>query len=437
MKKSNGMKVSVVLTTYNRKYEITRALRSVLEQTVQPYEIIIVDDGSTDGTKDFLKQQVQADYKYYYNVTRKGPGRSRNIGILAASGDFIAFLDSDNEWYTNKLERFQKVYSEDTNIDVLCSRYKKHIEFGTYEYPGETVNNIPIKEEVFIHDFADASATIYKKSFLEKIDGFNETMKTNIDWELMLRAFTICMPKVRKIQDVLSENWEMDDGLSSDHVLEVSERMVMLEEYWKNVIDSDLRVHFYKQFVQDHREIEDEFLQRIAFYKWVNYDIKWMRFEYETFLQTTKCLENRCDILEQEVISKDNQVRRKGEFYTLLFRWMKARQRGITIASVLEEKSIQTVAIYGMGKHGRLALEDLDNSKILVKYIIDKNPDIKDTKKIEVIDISSNFPKVDAIIISPYLEYETIADFLMKKTEAKLLSLQDLVTDAFEIAKEK
>ena len=85
--KNQDIEISVVITTRNRRYEVARALQSVLKQTVPPLEIILVDDNSTDGTEDYLKKHFQGRYKYIYNRTVRGAGRSRNIGIAAARGE--------------------------------------------------------------------------------------------------------------------------------------------------------------------------------------------------------------------------------------------------------------------------------------------------------------------------------------------------------------
>lgn len=418
------LKISVVITTYNRKYEVSRALRSVLGQTIQPFEIIIVDDGSTDGTREYLQNNIQAEYKYIYNVKTKGPGRSRNIGMVASQGDYIAFLDSDNEWYPDKLQSFCQVFEENSDIDVVCSKYKKHIEFGAYEYPGDVVDaGCSIKDEILLHNIADASASIYRKAFLEKIDGFNESMTTNLDWELLLRANTICSPAIYKMQDTLSENWEMGDGLSNKAEIEISERMIMLSAYWKDVSDDYMKILFYKQYEQDHIEYDSDYLKKIGYYKWVGYDKDWMKFEYEASVSLFHAL-------SEEVHLKDT-------FYTFLLKWIEARQKGITIADVLKRKNIDTVAIYGFGIHGHLALKDLVNSQILVKYMIDQDKNKKGAEDIDVLDLSSEFPEVDAIIISPFLEFESIAGVLMAKTNARLMSLQDLVFEASNTAEEK
>ena len=104
------MNISVVIPTYNRKHTLPRAIASVLNQTLQPTEIIMVDDGSTDGTADW----IQETYPRINPISQsnKGVSAARNIGIKYAKCDWIALLDSDDEWLPDKLERQVEAFNQ-------------------------------------------------------------------------------------------------------------------------------------------------------------------------------------------------------------------------------------------------------------------------------------------------------------------------------------
>ena len=95
----NQSKVSVIIPTYNRAYLISRAINSVLNQTYQDFEIIIVDDGSTDNTEEVIKEFQEKDerIKYIRHKNNKGEAAARNTGIKAAKNEYISFQDSDDE----------------------------------------------------------------------------------------------------------------------------------------------------------------------------------------------------------------------------------------------------------------------------------------------------------------------------------------------------
>lgn len=96
--------ISVIIPTFNRKNKLLRSLSSVMDQTFRDIEIIIIDDGSTDGTENAIKSIKDDRIIFLKHKTNIGGGAARNTGIRNAHGDYIAFQDSDDVWYKNKLE---------------------------------------------------------------------------------------------------------------------------------------------------------------------------------------------------------------------------------------------------------------------------------------------------------------------------------------------
>ena len=104
--------VSIIIPTYNRAHLIGRAIQSVLNQTYQNFEIIVVDDGSTDNTEEMIKEFQKHDkrIKYIRHEKNRGGAAARNTGIKVARGEYIAFQDSDDEWLPEKLEKQMDVF---------------------------------------------------------------------------------------------------------------------------------------------------------------------------------------------------------------------------------------------------------------------------------------------------------------------------------------
>ena len=96
--------VSVIIPTYNRETVIGRAIESVLKQTYPHFELLIIDDGSTDQTKRVVERIADERIRYILLEENGGVARARNVGIAEAQYDYIAFLDSDDEWMPEKLE---------------------------------------------------------------------------------------------------------------------------------------------------------------------------------------------------------------------------------------------------------------------------------------------------------------------------------------------
>jgi len=104
-------KVSVIIPTYNRAHLVSRAIHSVLDQTYQDFELVVVDDGSTDNTYEVVKGFNDQRISYIRHQQNKGCAAARNTGINATRGEYIAFQDSDDEWLPRKLEKQMKFFS--------------------------------------------------------------------------------------------------------------------------------------------------------------------------------------------------------------------------------------------------------------------------------------------------------------------------------------
>lgn len=115
------MRISVVIPAYNAAGSIGAAIESCLQQTLPPYQVIVVDDASTDATSDIAIQ-----YKGVFVITlanNSGPSAARNTGIGAATGDIIAFLDSDDTWLPEKLSVLHKLFAEHPEVEYIGHPY--------------------------------------------------------------------------------------------------------------------------------------------------------------------------------------------------------------------------------------------------------------------------------------------------------------------------
>lgn len=101
----NKPTVSIIIPTYNRSQLIARAVKSVLNQTYQNFELIIIDDGSTDNTRELVTSFNDERIRYIRHEENKGEAAARNTGLKAARCDYIAYQDSDDEWLPEKLAR--------------------------------------------------------------------------------------------------------------------------------------------------------------------------------------------------------------------------------------------------------------------------------------------------------------------------------------------
>ena len=161
---------SIIIPTYNDLNNLKKCLRSVLRQNFKNYEIIIINDGSSDGTQDFLDTLNKDNIKIFNLETNQGPAFSRNIGINKSKGIWLAFLDSDDFWLRSKLQVTFDNIQLNNNFDVFChnqSRKEKLTRKIKKLYTGPYKNKF-YKSLILEGNCLITSAIVIKKEFLTK-----------------------------------------------------------------------------------------------------------------------------------------------------------------------------------------------------------------------------------------------------------------------------
>lgn len=201
--------ISVILPTYNRAATIERAIDSVLNQTYSDIEVIVVDDGSSDNTGEIIQGIRDERLRYIKNTENKGACAARNIGIISAKGEYIAFQDSDDIWHRDKLEKQLKVI-QITNADVVFCKRNIVKKSGIYkDYLRQKEGFISEKESVL----KIGTQVIFGKTSIFKEISFDERLPRLQDCEILYRIherYTIyCEDKV------LVDYYDSDDAISA------------------------------------------------------------------------------------------------------------------------------------------------------------------------------------------------------------------------------
>jgi glycosyltransferase involved in cell wall biosynthesis len=184
-KRAPKPRVSVVIPTYNREWSLTEALQSVQDQTYTDYEVIVVDDGSTDATPALLEAW---DNIRVLSQERRGVSAARNRGVRAASGEFIAFLDSDDYWLPGKLAA--QVAFFDANPEALiCQTEEIWVRRGVRVNPGQRHRKRAgmIFEPSLALCLVSPSAVMLRRSLFVSVGGFDEQLPACEDYDLWLR----------------------------------------------------------------------------------------------------------------------------------------------------------------------------------------------------------------------------------------------------------
>jgi len=180
------MKISVIIPTFNRIDLLKRAIDSVLNQSIKPYDIIVVDDGSIDGTSDMIQQK----YKSIKLIQQKNSGVSaaRNNGIKNAQGDWIALLDSDDEWKKNKLEEQVNKLTDNPKYHfchtneiwirngIRVNQKKRHKKYGGF-----------IFDKCLDICRISPSSVLFNKNIFNHVGWFNDKLPVCEDYDLWLR----------------------------------------------------------------------------------------------------------------------------------------------------------------------------------------------------------------------------------------------------------
>jgi len=193
--------VSVIIPTFNRAEKVVRAISSVLSQSFTDFQLIVVDDGSTDGTKNVLSSFTNKIRCLYHN-SNLGVSAARNTGIRESDAALIAFLDSDDRWLSEKLAVQMDFFREHPEV-LVCQTDEIWIRKGRRVNPGK--KHVKPSGDIFEPSLklclVSPSAVMLKRTLLEEVGLFDEDLPACEDYDLWLRI--ACRYPVHLIREQL------------------------------------------------------------------------------------------------------------------------------------------------------------------------------------------------------------------------------------------
>lgn len=208
-------KVSVIIPTYNREKTIIRAVESVLSQDYSNIEVLVIDDGSTDKTEQIVFEKIKDSRLKYIKIKNSGAANARNYGINICEGEYVAFQDSDDEWLSGKLSKQMKVFTENKDIGLVYTGFKK-IQNGKDQI-------VPTKKDKILHgylykellkrNFIGCPTVVVKKSCFNTIGKFSTEISKYEDWELFIRIAK--QYNIGYIEGIFVNSYFSDDGLNN------------------------------------------------------------------------------------------------------------------------------------------------------------------------------------------------------------------------------
>lgn len=189
--------ISIVIPTYNRAHLIERAISSVLTQDFKDWELNIVDDGSTDGTDNVVNPFLADSRINYIKKKNTGATDTRNVGVNNSNGEYITFLDSDDEAKNNWLSSFDTEIKK--GAEVVCCGYTYYDNHGNFIKTNLPENMGPLYDNRTAR-FSNGGVFILKKCLFDQIGGYDTKVKSGQNSELAIRLFKLF--KIRNIEIV-------------------------------------------------------------------------------------------------------------------------------------------------------------------------------------------------------------------------------------------
>ena len=245
--------ISVIIPTFNRANLIVRSIQSVLNQSYEDFEVIVVDDGSKDRTEELVKSLSDKRINYIRLRENRGAGAARNIGIQKAKGKFIAFQDSDDEWLPKKLEKHMIIFEKETlNIGVVYSDMDRVLKDKTIEYhrspkivSSRLINPVTKFYQVCM---LGIQSSIIRRECFDRVGYFNENLPSLEDLELFIRLSMHF--DFYHIQEPLVRYYE-NEGLSKNMRARYHARKLLLKLYFQELIE-DNKTFLVKEFIFAH-----------------------------------------------------------------------------------------------------------------------------------------------------------------------------------------
>ena len=197
------MKISVIIPTYNYGRFVARAVASALAQTLPPHEVIVVDDGSTDETAEVVGRF--GDRVRLIRQTNAGVAAARNHGVRLSSGDFVAFLDADDEWLPAKLERQAGRWAAEPELGLVHCGLQEVGPGGAKLRTCSEGAEGWVSEKMILFDrpviCGPGSTSLIPRAVFDQVGGYDERLPPTEDWDLSYRI--ACRYKVGFVPEVL------------------------------------------------------------------------------------------------------------------------------------------------------------------------------------------------------------------------------------------
>lgn len=228
--------ISIILPVHNRQDLVRRSIDSVLTQTMTDFELLVIDDCSTDATAEVVAAYCDDSRVRLHSCTKNlGPAGARNKGIELARGRYVAFQDSDDRWFPEKLERQIAALEKHPDRRICYCGALYYAEDQCYYIPrkgtldAESAKNGDLSAAVLYSNPTTPQTLVIERALFNEVGGFDETLRINEDWDLSIRM----AQRVRFVfvPEPLVVIYRTAGSISSDRAADTAARQKFLTEY--------------------------------------------------------------------------------------------------------------------------------------------------------------------------------------------------------------
>lgn len=438
--------VTVLMSVHNEENNIDEAIQSILSQTYDNFEFIIIDDASTDSTVEKIIKYTDKRIIFIQNEINMGLTKNLNRGIELAKGKYIFRMDGDDISVRIRFEE-QVAFMEMHPEIVLSGSWIRRIGV-VHDVARYKTTSDELKSGLLFNGGMAHPTFIIRKSIVDKYAvRYNENLRYAQDYDFIYKMSQYGevsnIPKVllkyrihdnqisnrklneqRKCADctrrtvlddlgiVLTEEefscWSMF-CVTYPHVVSETEKEVL-----EHITEAVLKANRHRK-IFNQKYLERDLTARIRRY-------------YKNVIEDDKSqLKNSVfDALERDKL-KENADKYL-EMFILMNRWVEIKQKGKSLVSYFERNGYRTIAIYGMGYVGERLEAELKNSNIQIEYGIDQIPDSVYTELITFYP-EDMLKRVDAVVVTSVYFYDEIKKKLIKKIDCPIISLEDILDE--------
>lgn len=451
-------KISVIIPVYNKDKWIGRCLESIMKQTYENLEILVIDDGSTDGSFDVVKNYADRDSRVrFVRQNNLGVASARNRGLNNVTGDIVTFVDADdyieNDMYEKMISVMQRRCAD--IIECSCRKVREN---------GCILQNIILQEETICGKRQCVKHYLRQKNVRNYMCNklYDRRLFAGLAFPILrysedyyMNALVHSRSKKKIILSDICYNYMIYEGQATDlnkigsaNFDGVKAGRLVTKYFWKDrelrtyaaIYACEYAIRTAKQYICRYpnawnhlrKYIGIDFLYcclSIALVEDIDPKMTERKQRYLEFWLNGKIGEGLHIQAFPELTQRTQQQEKYARLLKIMCRWVQNCQKNINVSEILVERGIRSVAIYGAGDVGRCLVAELSDSDISVQYVIDRRR-LELEVPVYMVEEVEVLPVVDCVIVTAVMDFDEICKDLVHRMDCQVLSIEDIIFEA-------